>query len=947
MIAAEEAVEAGAEATVAARAAAELEAARQAEVTARAEGALADSERADRNLSSAAAAADEAAAAVEAARLSLEDSRALAGEELAQLDRRAEQLAEDLARARAEESLFAGLVAAQDTRPKKRSPSRGKRRQASAVDEGSSVTNDGLAVAEARTATARAATLRADMDALITANGPSTLRGGELVDRRRAAADRLEQIRQEIDALQASPDLGVLSAAVRRLVAIPTDDQIAASEELLGALDKLIAERAEASLGTAPSWLVEAARTGLEEARIELARAEEMYRPMRVSPEDAAALEAAHAAIDEAESKADKRFGGALARRRLEKATADERELLVRLGLPSYTAFVFRTMPMANGSEAAVHLEVARRAMADAEAVWEELHQGSAAVDSAETEEAEARALAQAAAILGAEAMARADTSNPSATLRSVRTLLASAIASFPERSQAEHDLSALVEGIDGLETDGTDVLGDALRWLEFHDVDGGRRTALYAEMAQIADELEQAQRSIDELEQGPPGDPEVRARLEKELELAERDAAAARDRLHGAAGASGIAPAADAGAADPALLLIGTGPPGGESGDAVWARQSSAEVETSRRDIAAIEEEAVEVAARRTKLADGRRAEQSDVHVDDLLAVLRTAEAELSEARQVADLASATAEEARRALDALDAGMRATALEQIEVDNEDRTSLIAAGLAAAQDGVDEATSQVVEAEQRLGVASAEVTARHEELAHSDERYQEALVSLDVCREVLGEATRAMLDCEAAVSHARADLESATAAAQAAAARAEARRVAAEESAARAIQRDRARDAALGAVESALAAHAQARDLLVAAHNDVEIARSALSSAEQSLTDGAPGRPSDSEQSGSAPEPKGDGGEAEIYVLSRLAAARSVGAFGAIPLILLDPFVGLPPEESAPIHELLVRMGPVVQMVYVTADPGVVRWGTDLGPAHATVLHFGEPVPTG
>ncbi|GAC1531548.1 MAG: hypothetical protein NVS3B12_07760 [Acidimicrobiales bacterium] len=948
LLSAQASAQAEAESRAAAQAAAEPAAADHAEATARAERALAEADHAAGELGRSAAVVEEAEAALESARLRLDEHVDVVGAELAHLDRRAEQLVEDLARARAEESLFAGLTAApQEAGSTKRAPTRRKRRQASIVDGGSPATNDGLAVAEAeaRRATARAASLRAEMDALVTASRPSTLRGGELVDRRRTAADRLEQIRQEIDALRASPDLGVLAAAVQRLVEIPTDDQVAGSDELLGALDELIDARAAGSLSRAPSWLVEAARTGLEEARIELARAEEMYRPMRVSPEDAAALEAAHTAIDEAESKAEKRFGGALARRRLEKATADERELLVRLGLPSYTAFVLRTMPMANDSEAAVHLEVARRAMADAEAVWEELHQGSTTVDAADTEEAEARALARAAAILGPQAMGRADTSNPSATLRSVRDLLAGALASVTARSQPEHDLAAIMEGIAGLETDGSDVLADAMTWLEFHDVDGRRRTALYAEMVEIADDLEHAQQSIDELEEAPAVDPEVRARLEKDLEQAELDAATARDHLHGAAIASGIAPAAAAVAADPALLLVGTGQPGAESGEAHWVRQSSAEVEISRRDIAAIQEEAADVAVRRAKLADGLLAERSDAHVDALIAALRTAEAVLSEARRVADAASGAAEEALQALDTLDAAAQATAPVPLEVDAEDRTSQIAARLAAAQDGVDTATRQIALAEERLAGASADVAARGEDRTRCDERHQEAVGSLDVCRQLLREATQATLDCERDVLSARRELESAEAAARGAAALSEARRVAVEASAARAIQRDRARAAALAAVDLALAAHAQAETSLGAAHSDVEIARTALSSAEKAQTVGPSAPTSDGELSSRSPEHRVDGGEAEIYVLSRLATARSVGAFGAVPLILLDPFVGLPSEESGPIHELIVRMGPVVQMIYVTADPGIVRWGTDLGPAHATVLQFGAPVP--
>ena len=132
------------------------------------------------------------------------------------------------------------------------------------------------------------------------------------------------------------------------------------------------------------------------------------------------------------------------------------------------------------------------------------------------------------------------------------------------------------------------------------------------------------------------------------------------------------------------------------------------------------------------------------------------------------------------------------------------------------------------------------------------------------------------------------------------------------------------------------AARAQAAE----AGTEVERAREVQAEAEAELTrleaKGRRGEPRVDEEA----ELATSGEDAEIYVLSRLATARSVDTFGALPLILVDPFVDLGFDQSVPVLDLVARMAAAVQVVYLTEDPRVVRWAGDLGPERANVLRF-------
>lgn len=76
----------------------------------------------------------------------------------------------------------------------------------------------------------------------------------------------------------------------------------------------------------------------------------------------------------------------------------------------------------------------------------------------------------------------------------------------------------------------------------------------------------------------------------------------------------------------------------------------------------------------------------------------------------------------------------------------------------------------------------------------------------------------------------------------------------------------------------------------------------------------------------------------EWYLLSRLAALRSVSYAGALPLVLDDPFGRVADDDVEYLLERLVRMSDAVQVVFVGDDERVRRWADVAGDEVAAVL---------
>lgn len=76
----------------------------------------------------------------------------------------------------------------------------------------------------------------------------------------------------------------------------------------------------------------------------------------------------------------------------------------------------------------------------------------------------------------------------------------------------------------------------------------------------------------------------------------------------------------------------------------------------------------------------------------------------------------------------------------------------------------------------------------------------------------------------------------------------------------------------------------------------------------------------------------------EFYLLTRLAAQRTVSYAGSVPLVLDDALAEVPDDDVKHLLGKLERMSEAVQVVCLSDDPRVVRWAEDVGFARAAVV---------
>ena len=280
---------------------------------------------------------------------------------------------------------------------------------------------------------------------------------------------------------------------------------------------------------TAPASLVEAALEALEAARLDYAQAQEAARLAHLLPHDIAEIEQAHTVVVEAEEKVEgKRMASPMARRRLEAAEAAERQVLERLGLPSYHAFLLRTAPALSTQVEEERLERAYAALVDAEAVWEELH--APAPDDHRAHELAAevgRVRDEAVAVLGGD---------PGGDLEGALR----ALRQRPEDPEpARNALVVALEAVGATLGPDGDPAVSAAAWLAYADEDHARRAALQAELGGLESDIEEVGRAgqHDERDDPPPLPPsdsrvpvQVRTRLESDLEEARAALEAATD---------------------------------------------------------------------------------------------------------------------------------------------------------------------------------------------------------------------------------------------------------------------------------------------------------------------------------------------------------------------------------------------------------------------------------
>jgi hypothetical protein len=387
-------------------------------------------------------------------------------------------------------------------------------------------------------AAARVRAAQAALDTTAHRDAPAGEAGAPDGDRRRSA---LEQRRQElVVALTATAAtdptrVAEAQAELRRIEALEPRP-VPEAQDLADAWVELEARRAQLPPPRrAPRSLVESAREALEKARADVVRAEEGARLAELSPQDVAAIEAAHAAVVDAGEKIDgKRMAGPLSRRRLEAAQAAEEALLRRLDLASYQAFLLRTAPGLTRPIENEHLARARAALADAEAVWEELHAPG-------PDEKVARALLAESDRLRAEAVALLGADPGRDVEGALRALRRPAEDPRAAREALRAALEAVGASLDPA-VDGGDPAAAAAAWLACADEDHARRAALEAELGGLQADMDRVAREADpaggrderHATGGGGGDAsaavQVRTRLQTELEEAQTALDAATD---------------------------------------------------------------------------------------------------------------------------------------------------------------------------------------------------------------------------------------------------------------------------------------------------------------------------------------------------------------------------------------------------------------------------------
>jgi hypothetical protein len=186
--------------------------------------------------------------------------------------------------------------------------------------------------------------------------------------------ERVEQIArglQELNSIDTRP-VQVLIDAIRNpqpIEYIPSERAQELADEfviLQGRVNELEAALEDEGQGSASALRL------LENARTELAAAEKAMAKPELTSADIAELEAAHEAMLEAERKSTGAFkrGG---QKKLEEARQREREVLDRVGFPTWSAYVMGASLLAIDHAAEQRLEKARLDLETAEAHWAEV----------------------------------------------------------------------------------------------------------------------------------------------------------------------------------------------------------------------------------------------------------------------------------------------------------------------------------------------------------------------------------------------------------------------------------------------------------------------------------------------------------------------------------------------------------------------------------------------
>ena len=293
---------------------------------------------------------------------------------------------------------------------------------------------------------------------------------------------RRQQIMEAVDRLVADHvDPSAIAAALTaRKQWRPTEPRpVQEALDLADELDRVDAELAALPEPPAPppSMLADAERE-LADARTQLSTAEAALAERQVSPGDAARIDALHAEVLDAEDKAERRLASPLTKKRVKDALTAENEFLNGLGFSSYSDYLLNTSTLIVDPAAPKRVADARRRVADAQAVWDELTGHGLRAQRELHEERQVTLLKRARHLLGA--LPDGTSTDVTAALRDLR-----AGSDAPDDRQLVAAL--FIAGSDVAD----DPIATAERFLAGADERHAQRAALQAELATVVDDLD------------------------------------------------------------------------------------------------------------------------------------------------------------------------------------------------------------------------------------------------------------------------------------------------------------------------------------------------------------------------------------------------------------------------------------------------------------------------
>ena len=348
----------------------------------------------------------------------------------------------------------------------------------------------------------------------------------ELEERRTGLSER----RAELEAVLAEPEPRDVSAVEAALAAL--NEQTAAPTEASPERSALAARWADAQrrLAEAPSaeppaWLLVPAEEALERARQALQHAEQTAGQASMDPDAAARVEEAHRRVLDAEQRMMDR-PGMLAKRKVDAAFEAEREALSAVGVKSYNDYL-QIMANRDSDDADKRIAAARAAVADAEAVWEELHRPLPTPERTAIEAELASMRAEAKGLLGRKV---ADEE------------MESALKGAPDAAGAADELAALADAVRAAGRDpNSDPVAEAQSLLEEVGAQRRRREDAETGLSAAAREASWVDKTAGELAaeleaDEPQPSPEVAERLKEaraRSEAANDELAAAEHAVH------------------------------------------------------------------------------------------------------------------------------------------------------------------------------------------------------------------------------------------------------------------------------------------------------------------------------------------------------------------------------------------------------------------------------